>query len=477
MVNVSQPRLQHVLRRYRTRLGAGQAGDVPDGELLDRFLEQRDEAAFAALMRRHGGLVMGVCRRVLRQAQDVEDACQATFLVLARKAGSIRRRESLSCWLHGVAYRVSVRLRAQADRSNEPSRDVSQLAGPEIGVESTWREAMQVLDEELARLPEHLRTPLVLCYLDGRTQDEAARRLGWTLGAFRGRLERGRAKLRARLIRRGVTLPAVLFGSALGGGPTAAMPSALLSTTTKAAAGVAAGTPVGAVVSTKVAALVEGMVNHMMLTKLKIAAAAFFLVVATAGAVAGFMPGPRHAAGVAEVGARAAQAEEKKDFERLKLDADDLADATGVNIYKFQVNVPKGQRFRVILREVPDNAVPRVLHKHSFLNETDGPTVIRVAFLRRDRQLAGVFLTGEKDAEYRVDCPGCDPSGIATIVTVPLADLPGTRKILFVSRSEKDAKQPGIKGMQLIAIVANEPGAGASPRTRTPRGELVIEPE
>jgi RNA polymerase sigma factor (sigma-70 family) len=467
-----------VLRQYLTRIAGGQSSDLTDAELLDRFVRRRDEAAFTALMQRHGGMVMGVCRRILRQAQDVEDACQATFMVLARKAKSIRRGDSLSCWLHGVAYRISLRLKADAARRTEQRRDTASLVQPEPETAVTWQEAMQVLDEELARLPKHLRATLVLCYLEGRTQDEAARRLGWTLGAFRGRLERAREKLRARLVRRGVTLPTVLFGAGLGSAALEAMPSALLAATSKSAASVATGVAARSVVSAKVAALSEGMVNNMVLTKFKIVVAFLFVALAVAGAAACFLPARNQATEVVLAAARSVQAQEDKSFQKLKLDADDLAEVTGVNIYKFQVNIPKGQRFRVVLREVKEkDAEPHVLHQYSFLKETADPLVIQVAFLRRDQKLAGALLSGEKDAEYRVVCAGCSPSGIVTIVPIPLADVPPTRKTLFVLQSDKQAQQIGLKGMQLITLVASEPGKPAPPPTSAPRAEWVIEPE
>jgi RNA polymerase sigma factor (sigma-70 family) len=186
------------------------AAEPADAELLRRFVAGRDADAFAALVGRHGPMVLGVCRRVLRHPHDAEDACQATFLVLARRAAAVRRPGSVGCWLHGVALRVARRLAADAARR----RAVEAPAPPDVppaAVEVTWREVQAVLDEELARLPERYRQPLVLCYLEGRTQAEAARLLGWGPGTFRGRLDRGRMRLRDRLTRRGLGLPAVLL--------------------------------------------------------------------------------------------------------------------------------------------------------------------------------------------------------------------------------------------------------------------------
>lgn len=163
-------------------------------------------------------------------------------------------------------------------------------------------------------------------------------------------------------------------------------------------------------------------------------------------------------------------------FQKLKLDADDLANVTGVNVYKFQVNIPKGQKFRVVLRELKEKgAEPRVLHQFPFLKESDGPSVIRIAFLRRDRKLAGVLLSEEKDAEYGIECSGCSPSGMSTIVSTPLADLMPTRKTLYITQSDKHAKQMGLRGVQLITVVASEPGQPGPTVKTFPRAELLLE--
>jgi RNA polymerase sigma factor (sigma-70 family) len=183
------------------------SGPVPgesDQELLDRFVHQHDEAAFVALLERHGPMVLGVCRRALQDEHLAEDVFQATFLVLARSAGSIRQRRSLSSWLHGVALRLSRKASAAATRA---TRDADRLAPeppPGPAAEASWREVRQILDDELGRLPERYRLPLVLCHLEGRTREETAAELGCTLGRLKGLLERGRERLRARLIRRGL---------------------------------------------------------------------------------------------------------------------------------------------------------------------------------------------------------------------------------------------------------------------------------
>src|SRR5262249_38360606 len=162
----------------------------------------------------HGRMVLRVCRRVLHQEQDVEDAFQVTFLVLAREARTIRKQGSLASWLHGVAYRAALKARAGAGRRRE--RAAEGAARPAaLPDEVCWKELRAVLDEELARLPERLRAPLVLCYLEGLTQDEAAQHLGQSKSTCRRNLERGRELLGSRLARRGVTLSAALFAPLL----------------------------------------------------------------------------------------------------------------------------------------------------------------------------------------------------------------------------------------------------------------------
>jgi RNA polymerase sigma factor (sigma-70 family) len=206
-----------VLQYIRGAAEAEKLGALPDRELLQRFVELHEEAAFAVLMQRHGPMVLGVCRRVLRQTQDAEDAFQATFLLLARGAGAIRNPDSVGGWLHGVALRAASKLRSKTVRKTPAAAAVAEgqtATGPTASdpiEEATWKELRAVLDEELDRLPPELRVPLVLCYLEGRTQDEGARQLGWTRRVFRRRLEKGRARLARGLARRGVALSAALF--------------------------------------------------------------------------------------------------------------------------------------------------------------------------------------------------------------------------------------------------------------------------
>jgi RNA polymerase sigma factor (sigma-70 family) len=226
---------QTLLRHVR-RL-AGVEAEVSDGELVRRFAASRDESAFAALVDRHGPMVLAVCRRVLGNAHDAEDVFQAAFLTLARQAGALRTRESVGSWLYGVALRQALKARSAATRRR--TREAGAVARPpaEPVAELTLREAQRILDAELSRLPEKLRAPIVLCCLEGKTRDEAAQCLGWTVALLKSRLEQARDVLRRRLCRRGVTLSAAFSASLLAEGSAgAAVPAALGAAVVRAAA-------------------------------------------------------------------------------------------------------------------------------------------------------------------------------------------------------------------------------------------------
>ncbi len=282
------------LRHLRTLAAVRTAAGLGDGDLLGRFAEAHDEAAFTALVERHGPMVLRVCRRVLGHAQDAEDACQATFLVLVRRAASVRNRASVASWLYGVAYRTSRKLQASRARLERGFGDHEDVADERSQHDPSWREVRSLLDEELQRLPERYRAPLVLCYLEGLTRDEAARRLGLSLNRLRGRLDYGRRLFRGRLARRGVALPAVLLGGLLAREASATVPPLLVVSTVTAAALPAAGRGVPAgLVPARVLALTEGMVRTMTATKLKVTAAAILLLAGlAAGVCAVWQPAP-----------------------------------------------------------------------------------------------------------------------------------------------------------------------------------------
>jgi RNA polymerase sigma factor (sigma-70 family) len=274
------PPILHEIRRIvedeRTRQRS-------DRDLLAEFVGRRDQTAYQALVRRHGPMVLDVCRCLLANEADAEDAFQATFLILARKAGSVRKAGSLGSWLHGVAYRTALKARAGfTKRRKHETQAVARepAAGNDpANDEPGWREIQRVLHEELAGLGERQRAALVLCYLQGKTQEEAATLLGVAKSTLRTRLEQGRATLRARLVRRGLGPAAVLLASAWPGAASAELPGHLAGAAVRAATLTAAGQPLAGVVSAKIAALAEGGWTAMV-TKAKATALGLILVVA-----------------------------------------------------------------------------------------------------------------------------------------------------------------------------------------------------
>jgi RNA polymerase sigma factor (sigma-70 family) len=260
--------LNDVLRRLARGMDAEMLGQESDRQLAERALADGDAAALQAIVHRHGAMVYRVCWRVLQHTQDTEDAFQATFLVLAQKLCTVRKHASLASWLHGVAYRVSVRARQQANarRRRESRASLSVMMPDEV----TWKELRASLDAALSQLPDKWRLPLVLCYLEGRTQEEAAKRLTWSKSTLRSRLEEARSALARRLSRCGITLPAALSTLMLSDCVTSAAPAPGLSArAVEAAADVAAGKTLATAASTTVTALAEGVIKAMFTTKLK----------------------------------------------------------------------------------------------------------------------------------------------------------------------------------------------------------------
>jgi RNA polymerase sigma factor (sigma-70 family) len=280
-----------ILVRYIRRLATRAESDqFTDSALLDRFITDKDETAFARLVDRHGPLVFHVCRRVLGDVHDAEDAFQAAFLVLARKANSVRPREALPAWLHGVAHRVALKARSARIRR---LRLAEPLAVPPATdpradplAELSARDLLSIVDEEVRRLPDVYRLPVILCCLEGRSQEEAARQLGWTAGSVKGRLERGRVRLHRRLVRRGLTLSVALAGVELSRSAAAsATVTRLAASTVRGAILFAAGTAVGGGASTHAVALAVGVLQSASVARMKLAAS---LVLAICLATTGF---------------------------------------------------------------------------------------------------------------------------------------------------------------------------------------------
>ncbi|SIO58787.1 RNA polymerase sigma factor, sigma-70 family [Singulisphaera sp. GP187] len=275
--------LGSALRTIHRLFAEGSVTGVSDGEILERYLSRGDEAAFEALVARHGPMVLAVCRRTLDDRSDLDDTFQATFLVLARRARSVRDRVALGDWLYGVARRVCLLANRSAARrrrherqaaERRKAREVTTVANDELG---------PVIDEEIERLPAPYRLPTVLCLLEGKTQSEAAAELRWSEGMVRGRLGRAKQRLRARLIRRGLAPAATLAALAREGVGAGALPSALIETAARAA--------VGGGVSASAAALTQELINTMLLKTVMLSATLFVAGAIALAASAALIPG------------------------------------------------------------------------------------------------------------------------------------------------------------------------------------------
>jgi RNA polymerase sigma factor (sigma-70 family) len=263
-----------LLGQLNTLFRFGVVGDLSDGQLVQRFLTARDGAdqvAFTALVERHGPMVFGVCREVLGNAHDAQDAFQATFLVLARRAGSVRNADSLASWLHGVALRVAMRAKAMAARRRVYERRGAAIKAVELKRRGAAPEWWPELHEEIARLPERYREPVVLYYLEGLTTEDAALRIGCPHGTILSRLSRARERLRRRLDRRGLALSVAFLAAGSTPRATAALPGSLIDATVRAAIGFAGGAASEAALASATATeLARGVLHIMTIPKLKI---------------------------------------------------------------------------------------------------------------------------------------------------------------------------------------------------------------
>jgi RNA polymerase sigma factor (sigma-70 family) len=269
---MSGPAWNNVLQRVRGLVRPADGG-LTDAQLVSRWLASRDEAAFELLVWRHGPTVRGVCQRLLRSPQDVEDAFQATFLVFLRKAGGIGKREAVGSWLYKVAYRVALQARSRpAPERLLDGLDVL-IPAPPAADALAWRDVRLVLDEEVNRLPARYRSVFILRCLQGRTDEETARELGVPAGTVQSRLSRARARLRSRLTRRGVTLTAAAVGTGWAAEASAVVPASLVRVTVRAALSGAADQAAAGVVTAQAAALAKGALHAMWMTKVKMTAA------------------------------------------------------------------------------------------------------------------------------------------------------------------------------------------------------------
>jgi RNA polymerase sigma factor (sigma-70 family) len=270
--HIATGQLDSVLYSLRRTALLGDDGGPTDGQLLDVFLGHADAAAFETLVRRHGPMVWGVCLRALGNEHDAEDAFQATFLVLVRKAATVRPRALVGNWLYGVAYRTALKAKGAAVKRRAREKQVVDMPAKAVSDADVWSDLRPLLDHELSRLADKYRVPVVLCDLEGKSQREAARRLGWPEGTLMTRLSRARRLLARRLTRRRLALSAGALALALSANAAAAQtPAPLVVSTIKAAALIAAGQATSAAVSAPVAALTEGVLRAMLLSKVKTA--------------------------------------------------------------------------------------------------------------------------------------------------------------------------------------------------------------
>lgn len=273
--------MNDVITHLRTLMGEGDGTRPTDGQLLESFVSRRDPAALEALVRRHGPMVWGVCRRVLPNYQDAEDAFQATFLVLVRKAASIASRELVANWIHAVATQTALKARATAAKRWTRERQVTEMPEPAVAEQPPWPDLRPLLDQELSRLPHKYRAVVVLCELEGKSRKEAAQQLGVPEGTIASRMATARTLLAKRLARHGLAVSGGVLAGLTENVAPAGVPASAVSSTIKAASLLAAGETAGAI-SVKVIALTDEVVNAMMLTKVKKAGAALFLMLGMA---------------------------------------------------------------------------------------------------------------------------------------------------------------------------------------------------
>ncbi len=293
---VNTRRRDRALGGFRTLFSVGAIGDLTDGQLLERFVTgggEVAELAFAALIERHGQLVHHTCRSILRDEHEAQDASQATFLVLVRKAGSLWAKDSLGPWLHQVAYRAARSCRSDAVRRTALERKAAEMmasrSGP-VASDEVDEGFGAAIHEEIERLPERYRVPIVLCDLEGRTHEQAARHLGCPVGTVKSRLSRGRERLRDRLTRRGLVTPAApLFAGLMPRVARATWAASWSDSTTRAAVQIAAGRPVAGAVPAAVSALMKTVSRELLMNKLQGATLALVALAGIGGmALAGF---------------------------------------------------------------------------------------------------------------------------------------------------------------------------------------------
>ncbi len=440
--------IQHLRQTVRLRDGAG----LSDGQLLGDYVSRRDEAALEALVQRHGPMVWSVCRRILGNPHDAEDAFQATFLVFVRKAASIASRELLANWLYGVAYQTARKARATAARRQARERQVTQMPEPALEQE-TWDDLQALLDHELSKLADKYRTVLVLCDLEGKTRKEAARQLRCPEGTVASRLATARTMLAKRLARHGLAVTGEALALALAQSEAAAgVPPAVVSSTVKAANLFAAGqvAAVG-VISPTVVALTQGVLKAMLMSKLKAVVAVVLLLgfigtgaIVLSGGVAAQNATP--APSLAEERAKPPHAKPKTDNDKLqgtwrvfemitdgkpnvKEHPDDEADAIFTGDKLVLVAQPAGKKFLEFTNKLDATKKPKAID----LTITGGTGKGKVAH--------GIY---ELDGDT---LKLCLPQDVDAARPTEFTSIEGARHVLFTMRRQKPPqKQEEEKG-------------------------------
>jgi RNA polymerase sigma factor (sigma-70 family) len=441
-----------------------EADEPTDARLLEGFVARRDPAALEAIVRRHSRMVWGVCRRILCDHHDAEDAFQATFLVLVRKAASVVPREMLANWLYGVARRTALNARATAARRRSSEKQVNAMPEPEAAEPEDQSELRAVLDDALDGLPDRYRVAVVLCDLEGRSRSEAARQLGVPEGTVASRLARARALLARRLARHGLTLSGAALATIwLEGAAPACVPAELVTATIKSTTLVAAGTAAAGVIPARVAALADGVLRTMLLNKLKARALALllFALVGLGAWGIGWLPGtaPQADAGQAEpaaaapagkgAGPVAAPKAGKKEPVEARPDKDEWI----VMKVKF-VPAPGLVKLADTLLGGPAAGGPRLVadpHTNAVLARG---TPQQIAELRRL-----IIVLDVPAAEPRPGEPGAEPAdAVLTVKVYPVGDLvlkDGTSLVDVISKTIKPASWTMMGGEGSIQYFAD----------------------
>jgi len=471
--------------RTNMRLGllrairAHDAESTGDGQLLHRFVARRDEAAFAELVRRHGPMVLGVCRRVLGNHADADDAFQATFLVLVQKADSLRTRPVLGDWLHGVARRTAQNARAAAARR----RAKEQTAARAEAAAESRNDWLPLLDEELGRLPEKYRLPVVLCDLEGRTRREAAELLGWPEGSVAGRLARGRALLAKRLLRAAQALSAAALVENVA---RAAVPAPLAGATVRAAALVAAGeTAASAAVSAEALGLAKGVIRSMLWNKMKLVGVLLLAaVLAGAGLTFGVLAGegkPARSSGApADLRPVRAPAPPRPKAEAVKGLKLTLAADRAETVMKADGGNAEPVRLRLTFANVGDSAIKLDIYDWPWRNlslEVTGPDADSVGVLTPDihreqpsAPVAADFPQIKAGGEWSPVRPPSFPGLLAYKFYSVLK--PGEYRVKVVYANERELNSEFAAGSWTGRVTSNEIVLKVSPAPREkPEGD------